>query len=124
MQRAAEFDFALDVDDLSGSHPDACRDAHGPAECIAAHGQDAEPIDLPHLCGAGVDQHDVALDHLEVLKLCALVTLLPGRKCALHVCDLDDLVSCFGGPEVGLAQVVGKVAHAQRQLAGVLGLAR
>jgi len=123
MQRAAEFDFALDVVDLAGAHAHARSDAAGLAEGEAAKRHDAEAVDLADLAACGVDQHDVAFDHFARADADALVPSHVGGHRAVDVGGVDKFVSGFGGPEIGFAQAVGKGSDAQRQFRRVLGFA-
>ena len=46
MDRPAQLDFALDIDDLASAGPHLAGDASRPAECEAADLHDAQAIDL------------------------------------------------------------------------------
>src|SRR5690606_29592463 len=69
MDRAAELDLALDVDDLAVADPHVGRDAGRLAELKAAQAEHRKAVDLTDLRARSVDQEIVALDFF--LKLFA-----------------------------------------------------
>ena len=64
MERPAEFDFALDVDDLSAAGSHLAGDAGRPPKGKSAELDDAEAIDLADMRSRGVDQRHLFEDGL------------------------------------------------------------
>src|SRR5208282_1717581 len=64
MQRAAELDFALDVDDLAASEPDSGGNAARVTKRETAEGHHRKPVDLADLFAVGLDADGLATDLL------------------------------------------------------------
>src|SRR5690606_36484194 len=124
MDRAAELDLALDVDDLAVADPHVGRDAGRLAELKAAQAEHRKAVDLTDLRARSVDQEIVALDFF--LKLFAQTIDTPRLRVDgfLHVPALDDGCAFALCPEARLAHEVRDVAIPRREFLRIADQAR
>ncbi len=64
MDRPAELDLPLDVDDFSPTHTCGCGDTRRLSEAELPQRQHRQPVDLPHVLTAGIDEYGPPLDVL------------------------------------------------------------
>ena len=116
MQRPAELDLALDVQNLAITHADARRDAGRLTEAKTTELQHAQPIDLPDLGAIGIDQHRIVGDRFigSLADAGEASVLLLQRL--LDVAGGQHIVACLLRPEIRLANEVDDRAHAHREL--------
>src|SRR5690606_338972 len=119
VDRAAELDLALNVDDLPVADAHVRRDAGRLAEMKAAEPQNRQPVDLADLRARRVDQEVVALDLL--LELLAQTIDSPDLSVDgfFHVAALNELRAFPLGPEARFATEVRDFPVARRELLGV-----
>src|SRR6516164_11725388 len=124
MQRSAELDLALDIDDFAAAEPHPGGDATGIAKAETAERHDRKPVDLADFVAVGLDADCLASD----LFLQATVDPVTAAKLridrALHLRRRDDLLAGARGNLVGLLQQIDNLAQPGRKPVGIAGEAR
>src|SRR5260370_40873671 len=119
MERPAELDFALDIDDLAAAEADLSGDAARSAKRECAEADDRETVDLADLLAIGLDADRLAADfflHAPVDAVAATYLRIDRR---LHLRLADDLFAGISGKLVGFLQQIDKGPHTGRQFVGV-----
>src|SRR5271166_7207334 len=106
MQRAAELDLALDVDDLATAEPDPGGNAAGIAEGETAERDDRKPVHLTNLFAIGLDSDRLAADLFLQTSVDPVTAAELGIDRLLHLRRGDDLLAGAEGKLVGLLQQV------------------
>src|ERR1700730_12228043 len=121
MQRAAESNLALDIDDLAAPQPDARGDAAGVAERETAERHDREAVDLADLFAVGLAPDGLApnlLLHAAIDPVAAAE--LPVDR-LLHLGGRDDSLTSADSQLVRLLQQIDNLAQLGGQPVGVAG---
>ena len=124
VQRPAEFDFALDVDDFSAAGSHLAGDAGRPPKGKSAELGDAEAVDLADMRSHRVDQRYLFEDRF--LRPIAQPCRAPDarQQGAIHIGTGDNAAFCFTGAKIRLDQDLAQLFHDQRKLAGMIRRAR
>src|SRR6516162_11228609 len=119
MQRAAELDLALDVDDLAAAEPDPGGNAAGIAERETAERDDREPVHLTDLFAVGLDPDRPARDFLLQTPINPVAAAELRIDRALHLGRTNDLLAGVDRNLVSLLQQIDNPAQPGRQPLGV-----
>ena len=124
MQRPAQFDFPLDVDDLAGPHPHARRDPCRTAEAEAADTHDGQSVYLADGITVRVDQDDIAGDVFQRVLPDPVGPVNAFGNGTLDILVRDAIVSRLFSPVVGLTQQIRQRPDPQGHALSVIGHAR
>ena len=113
MERPAEFDFALDIDDLAAAGSHLAGDAGGPPKGKSAELGDAQAIDLADMRSRGVDQRHLFEDGF--LRPVAQAGGAPdaGRQGAIDVGTRDHAAVGFSCAKIRLDQNLPQLFYDQ-----------
>ncbi len=114
MYRAAEFDLALDIDDIARSHTCGRGNTNGMAIPILAEIGDGQPIDLANALSGRVDQQRVALDRIDDpgLQSAGSAAALAHRLC--YILRFDRAGTAVPRPVVRLLDEIVERTHVHR----------
>src|SRR5437879_2415107 len=124
MQRPAELDLALDVDDLAAAEPDLRGDAARLAKGEPAKADHRQPVDLADLLAVGLDADRLAADLLLEAPVDAVAAAELRVDRRLHLKFANDRLAGIAGELVGFVQQVVEGTHARRYFVGIAGEAR
>src|SRR5215831_6760966 len=124
MQRPAELDLALDIDDFAAAEPDPGGDATGIAKAETAERYHRKPVDLADFFAVGLDADGLAADLLLQAAVDPITTTELRVDRALYFGRCNNLLAGARGNLVGLLQQIDNLAQPRRQPVGIPGKAR
>ena len=113
MERSAEFDFALDIDDLAAAGPHLAGDAGGPPKGKSAEFGDAQAIDLADMDSRGVDQRHLFEDGFLCPVAQAGGALDAGAQGTIHIGSRDHVAFGLTGTKIRLDQDLPQLLYDQ-----------
>jgi hypothetical protein len=102
MQRSAEFDLTLDIDDLAAAEPDLCRDPARVTKGETTEHDHRETVHLADDLAGGLDADSLAADLLLQAAIDPVAAAELGIDGALHLGRCDDVFASRSGQLVGL----------------------
>src|SRR5271157_1230272 len=119
MQRPAELDFALDIDDRAAAEADLGSDTARIAKGKSSEADDGESVDLTDLLTVGLDAYRLAADLFLQAPVDAIATAYLGIDRRLYLRLTDDILTGVRSELIGFLQQIDEAAHAGRQFVGV-----
>src|SRR5579863_452136 len=123
MQRSAELDLALDIDDLAAAHPHLRGDSGRVAEGERAEADHGEPVDLTDYLARIFYADRAARDLLLHAPVDTVAAANLRIERALNLGGADHLLAGVGGELIGLLEQFVDRSHAGRQPLGIPGKA-